>query len=48
MEEEKCHKCNNIIRFIPDGKIQERKKMNLCDFCHKVYENSLEYNKRKK
>jgi hydrogenase maturation factor HypF (carbamoyltransferase family) len=43
MEEEKCHKCYNIIRFIPDGKIQERKKLSLCELCYKIYENSFEY-----
>ena len=45
MEEDKCHKCNNIIRFLPDGKILERKKLRLCEICHRMYENMLEKNK---
>ena len=44
MEEERCYKCSNIIRYLPDGKIEERKRLKLCELCFKIYEFKLEQN----
>ncbi len=42
MEEDRCHKCSNIIGFIPDGKTRDRKRLKLCELCYKYYEYTLE------
>lgn len=47
MEEDKCHKCSNIIRFLPDGKIQERKRLKLCEVCYRIHEIQLEHSSNK-